>query len=108
MFFYKNLEKVCSERGTSPHSLMKRMGLSTYNLTLWRRGTVPKLSTVNRIAEELDVDPSELLATDADKKKSEDQARAALFGDSAAVTDEQWAEVKKFAEFIKQRDAAKK
>lgn len=108
MSFYENLEKLCTERGTSPHSLMKRMGLSTYNLTLWRRGGAPKLSTVSRIAEELDVKPSDLLQTEEDEKQAEEVARAALFGSGTVVTDEQWDEVKKFAEFIKNRDSGKK
>lgn len=109
MSFYENLERVCKEKGTSPHALVtKKLGTSSSTLTYWRNGNTPTLKIIEKIADALGVESSELLATDADKKKSEDQARAALFGDSAAVTDEQWAEIKKFAEFIKQRDAAKK
>lgn len=109
MSFYENLERVCKEKGTSPHALVtKKLGTSSSTLTYWRNGKTPTLKIIEKIADALGVEASELLATDADKKKSEDQARAALFGDPAAVTDEQWAEVKNFVEFIKQRDAAKK
>lgn len=109
MTFFENLERACERCNTTPHAVVvRKLGKSPSMLTYWRNGNTPTLKIIEKIADALGVETSELLATDADKKKSEDQARAALFGDPAAVTDEQWAEVKKFAEFIIQRDAAKK
>lgn len=109
MAFYDNFERICREKGTTPNAIVvKKLGTSSSTLTYWRNGNTPTLKIIEKIADALGVEASELLATDADKKKSEDQARAALFGSGAVVTDEQWDEVKKFAEFIKNRDSGKK
>lgn len=108
MSFYDNLEEICAKKGVSPNALIKKIGMSTYILTTWRRGSEPKVSTVNLIADALGVKPSDLIRTEDDNLPTDRAARAALFGDPASVTDEQWNEVKKFAEYVKQRDAAKK
>ncbi len=108
MSFYENLERVCKEKGISPHALItKKFGKSSSTLTYWRNGNTPTLKIVEKLADALGVEPSELLASEGDKKSVDQAARAALFGDPASVTEEQWNEVKNFAEYIKQRDAKK-
>ncbi len=109
MSFYENLERVCREKGTTPHAIVvKRLGKSPSTLAYWRAGKTPTLKIVEKIAEALDVKQSDLLQNEEDEKRAEEVARAALFGSGAVVTDEQWDEVKKFAEFIKSRDSGKK
>ena len=109
MAFYDNFERICREKGTTPNAIVvKKLGTSSSTLTYWRNGKTPTLKIVEKIAEALDVKPSDLLQNEEDEKRAEEVARAALFGSGAVVTDEQWDEVKKFAEFIKSRDSGKK
>lgn len=109
MAFYDNFERICREKGTTPNAIVvKKLGKPSSTLSYWRAGKTPTLKTVEKIAEALDVKPSDLLHSEEDEKQAEEVARAALFGSGAVVTDEQWDEVKKFAEFIKSRDSGKK
>lgn len=54
MDFKTNFHRICSERGTSPTALCKRMGLSTSKVNLWNNGSLPKQEMLVRLAKELD------------------------------------------------------
>lgn len=107
MSFYENLERVCREKGTTPHTIaVKKLGKSPSTLAYWRNGgNTPTMKIIEELAEALGVKPSDLLRTEEDKMQEEKSAKAALFGSGTVVTDAQWDEVKNFAEYIKARDA---
>lgn len=109
MSFYENLERVCREKGTTPHTIaVKKLGKSPSTLAYWRNGgNTPTMKIIEELAEALGVKPSDLLRTEEDKMQEEKSAKAALFGSGTVVIDAQWDEVKNFAEYIKARDAKK-
>ena len=80
-----------------------------------RQPDVQKIKQLSRI---LGVSGDDLLETDYANKKapagdgkrsvSDDEIKFALFGGSGEITDEMYDEVKRFAAYIKQREADKK
>lgn len=59
--FFDSLKVACAQRGTSPTSLLKKLGMSTSSVTSWKNGVVPQIKTVYQLAEALDIDPTVLL-----------------------------------------------
>lgn len=59
--FFDSLKVACAQRGTSPTSLLKKLGMSTSSVTSWKNGVVPSLKTVYQLAEALGIDPAQLL-----------------------------------------------
>ncbi len=64
--------------------------------------------TLLKLSELLDSSVDELLGGKAKSKISDKDLIFALFGDSENITDEMFDEVKKFAEYLKQREKGNK
>lgn len=113
MFFTKFLE-LCDELGTSPSRVCLNLGLSKASAYKWRNGSVPSGETLQKIADYFGVSVDYLLNGEETKKDpspkaevSDDDIKVALFGGDSEVTEEMWAEVKRFAEYVKQRENGK-
>ena len=59
--FIDNLRKACFENGTSPTTLLRDLGMSTSSVTSWKKGTVPSVATVYKLARALGVSVAQLL-----------------------------------------------
>lgn len=59
--FFDSLKVACAQQGTSPTSLLKKLGMSTSSVTSWKNGVIPSLKTVYQLAEALGIDPAQLL-----------------------------------------------
>lgn len=59
--FYETLKEVCMKKKTSPSAVCDALGMSRSNVTEWKNGRSPKLGTVVKIAEHLDVSPMKLI-----------------------------------------------
>lgn len=68
--FWKNFEKLCTDRGRSPTAVVQELGLSSSAVTAWSRGSVPRNSTLGKIAKYFGVTLDALLADADDQKKS--------------------------------------
>lgn len=53
--FYEKLCSICQEKGTTPTTLCNDLGLSTSLPTKWKNGADPRISTVQQIADHLNV-----------------------------------------------------
>lgn len=53
--FYDIVNNLCKERKTTITRMAEEIGLSNAAPTSWRKGSVPKLSTLEKIAEYFDV-----------------------------------------------------
>ena len=65
--FYEIVNNLCKERKTTITRMAEDIGLSNAAPTSWRKGSVPKLSTLEKIAEYFDVSVDYLRGKD-DKK----------------------------------------
>nr|DAE46490.1 MAG TPA: helix-turn-helix protein [Caudoviricetes sp.] len=59
--FYKNFIDACKEKGTTPWEVCTALNLSRSNVTAWKSGREPNLSTVVLIAKHLGVNTSVLV-----------------------------------------------
>lgn len=62
MSFYDNFIGLCKQKGVSPSVAVKSIGLGTPNATYWKRGSIPKLETVKKLAEYFEVTIDDLMS----------------------------------------------
>ena len=114
---YENIIALCSERGIKGGKMCTDIGISKGILTDLKMGRQSSISTANaqKIADYFGVSVDYLLGkeenTPAENGKravSDDEIKFALFGGDGEITDEMYEEVKRFAEFVKQRGPGKK
>lgn len=106
--FYYQFVKLCNGINKSPSAVAEEIGLKRSVVTAWKNGRKPRLATSQKVASYFGVPLSELIGHDpAEDKSVDDQIKFALFG-TAEVTDETFAEVKRFAQFALERERERK
>lgn len=107
---YERLFALCQERGITAYRMCKDTGVQPSVMTdlkMGRRQTV-KAETAAKIAAYFGVSVDYLLGNEEKEKPtavkavSDEELKFALFGD-ATVSDEDFEDVKRFAEFIKNK-----
>lgn len=104
--FWVALKKLCEERGTTPTAVARELGFSTGSPPAWKKGAVPSMTTIGRIAAHFGV-PMETFYGLAETEKApaepagvtEEQIRFALF-DGGEISDEGYAKVVEFAKMV--------
>ncbi len=59
--FYDQFVKLCKARGVSPSAVMVSIGLNKSNATFWKKGSIPKGETLQKLAEYFGVSVDYLL-----------------------------------------------
>lgn len=59
--FKKNFDRICLEKGLKPTVVVRDIGLSAASYSCWNENSVPRQSTVQKLAEYLGVTVSDLL-----------------------------------------------
>ena len=67
--FKKNFINFCNQRGESPSSVCRNVGIAPATFSCWTDSTVPREATLYKIADYLGVTVEELLAEDEPKAK---------------------------------------
>ena len=106
--FWKNFVMLCNQKGKSPNGACAELGLSTNTATKWKQGSVPRDTTLRKIAEYFGVSVSYLLgAVDdpdpvslVDPSKKEPPMLDAIEALLQDMTEEELADVRKYAEFL--------
>lgn len=114
MNFFERYCGLCREEGSTPNGVAKKLGIASASVTQWKQGSVPRVETLSKIAEYFGVTVDYLLTGDETKKApassggvTDDDIKAALFGGAGDVTDEMWDEVRRFAAYVRAREAEK-
>ena len=102
--------------GLTQTELGDKVGVKKNAVSKWECGRVEDIptSTIKALAALFGVPASYLIddekapAGDGKRSVSDDEIKFALFGGSGEITDEMYDEVKRFAAYIKQREADKK
>ncbi len=104
---YQRIENLCKERGINVTALCANCGIPRASLSDFKSGRKKTLSakTLSLIADFFDVSVDYLYGKTANEEKA---LKVALFGGDTVVTDEMWAEVKRYADFIKERENGNK
>ena len=66
--FYEIVNNLCKERKTTITRMAEDIGLSNAAPTSWRKGSVPKLSTLDKISKYFGVSTDYLLGKEGNKK----------------------------------------
>ncbi len=113
--FFDRFKALCDERNISVYRACTDIGLNRSAVAKWKTGGRPNGTTAAKLAEYFGVTTDYLLEqTDerspAEQRRevSDEEIKFALFGGSGEITDAMYDEVKRFAAFIKQREAEKK
>ena len=114
---YEIIDSLCKERGTNVTTMCKELGIARSSLSELSRGRSKTLSAekIVKISKYFDVDPDFLLGKTDEKQKapaesegvSDDDIKFALFNGADDITDEMFEEVKRFAQFIQERERKK-
>ncbi len=104
---YERIENLCKEHGINVTILCNNCGIPRASLSDFKSGRKKTLSakTLSLIADYFNISVDYLYG----KSQNEENAlKVALFGGDTVVTDEMWAEVKRYADFIKERENGNK
>ena len=115
--FFDRLKHLCNQRGISPYRACTDIGLNRSAVAKWKAGSVPNGTTAAKLAVYFGVTTDYLLdeedAIAAAQRPirpdiTDEEVKFALFGGDSEITDEMYAEVRSFADFVKRREAMKK
>lgn len=115
--FFERFSALCKERNETPNSVAKLIGASSGSVTAWKKGTDPRNATLAKIADYFGVTTDYLLGKDHKKAPAETSRRhickddimfALARGNEDVITDEMFEEIQNFADYVIQREAAKK
>lgn len=114
--FFDRFKALCDERGISVYRACTDVGLNRSAVAKWKNGGKPNGNTAAKLAEYFGVTTDFLLCGEGEagtgtlrrSPVSEEDIKFALFGGDGEITDAMYDEVKKFAAFLKQREAEKK
>lgn len=91
--FYEKLLELCKLRGVTPTEVTRQIGVNKSNVTYWKNGSIPKATTMNKIANYFGCTVDTLLKsgapailTDLSKKSIEDNAKV-IEGSAGAFRD---------------------
>lgn len=74
--FKKNFERICAQKGVAPTAVCIKIGLSNAVYSKWTEESIPRKTTLIKLANELGVTVEELLE---EKKPAENGGRAEEF-----------------------------
>ncbi len=102
---YQRIEELCKECSINVTTLCRECAIPRAILSDLKMGRSKNLSAavLSKIAAYFEVSVDYLLGGEAPKISDAD-LKVALFGGGENVTDEMWEEVKRYAQFIKDRE----
>lgn len=115
--FYDRFKQLCDSRSISCNKAALEIGLSNATPTKWKKtGATPVGETLDRIAKYFGVSTDYLLGKETEKAPAEvgkrsvsdDDMKFALWGDCEDMDDEDLADVRRYAAFIRERKKDKK
>lgn len=107
--FYDRFVMLCKTRGVSPSRAAVDAGLSKSTVSKWKRSpdSRPTGAVIEKLTRYFGISVAELLGENTGKEIRREDIKFALFGGGGDITDEMYEEVLSFAEFVRQREAAK-
>jgi len=112
--FVQMVELELKKRNIPKERFYKESGISSATMSQWRKRIYsPSSAAIKKIEEYLGVtftiEQKEKAPTEiGERSVSDDDIKFALFGGDGKITDEMYDEVKRFAAYIKQREAGNK
>lgn len=107
--FYDIFCALCAQQNLTPGGAAAKIGFNRASVTVWKNnGTAPKQELLVKIADFFQVSTDYLLGlekapAEGGRQWSDEELKFALFGDCEDVTDEDLADVRRYAEFVRER-----
>jgi len=112
--FFNRFKALCDEKNISVYRACTDIGLNRSAVAKWKAGGRPNGTTAAKLADYFGVTTDYLLeqtdersAGETSRTVSDEDIKFALFGGGGEITDAMYDEVKRFAAFIRQREAQK-
>ena len=114
VFFGETIRRARRSAGLTQRQLAEKLGVSNTSVSNWEKNlSRPDADLVQQLCLILRIQPNEIYGTgpapvSAGTTIREEDIKFALFGGDGEITDAMFDEVKRFAAFVKQREAEKK
>jgi len=109
--FFDRFTALCRRRGESPSRAAVNAGLSKSTVTKWKQdpAACPTGAALAKLTAYFGIPTSQLLGEEPQSRAvTEEELKFALFGGGGEITDEMFEEVRHFAAFVREREAAKR
>lgn len=114
--FFDRFKHLCEDRGISVYKACTDVGLNRSAVAKWKNGGKPNGTTASKLADYFGVTTDYLLGNDNKKAPAEggkrsfsdEEIKFALWGDCEDVSDEDLADVLRYAAFVRERKKDKK
>lgn len=116
VFFGEKIRQARKAAGLTQRQLADRIGVSNTSVSNWEKDlSRPDADLIQKLCSALGLQPNDFYGAVQTRPESASRAavsdediKFALFGGEGEITDAMYDEVKRFAAFIKQREAEKK
>ena len=113
--FFNRFKALCEEKNISVYRACTEIGLNRSAVAKWKAGGRPNGTTAAKLADYFGVTTDYLLEQTDDRTPAEsgrtvsdEDIKFAPFGGDGEITDAMYDEVKRFAAFVRAREAEKK
>lgn len=72
--FWDNFVTLCAQRGTSPNAVAAELKKSSGSVTAWKNGSVPRETTLKKIADYFEISIDQLLYDQKEKSPAPEGA----------------------------------
>ena len=97
--FWKNFVLLCNEKNIAPNTACASLGYSSAIATKWKNGSIPRSTTLQKIADYFDVTVEYLLRDEDEKKEALEKTASAMDG----LTEDERKDVLDYIEFVKSK-----
>ena len=113
--FYDVYCALCAKNGLTPGGAAAKIGFNRASVTVWKNnGTAPKQELLVKIADFFQVSTDYLLGLEKTPTEkggrlwSDAELKFALWGDCSEISDDDLADVLRYAEFVRERKKGQK
>ena len=114
VFFGETIRNARKVLGLTQRQLSEQLGVSNTSVSNWEKGlSRPDADMIQKLCRVLQLQPNDIYGTGeapaetGRRTVSDEDIKFALFGGDGEITDAMYDEVKRFAAFLKQREAEK-
>ena len=112
VFFGEIIRNARKSLGLTQRQLADQIGVSNTSVSNWEKGlSRPDADLIQKLCAVLHLQPNDIYGTTQDtagrRRVSDEDIKFSHFGGDGEITDAMFDEVKRFAAFLKQREAGK-
>lgn len=104
--FFDRFSLLCSKQGETPNSFAKKNGIPSGSVTAWKRGSMPRPATLDKIAAYFGVTVDYLLGKDPEENAGEvtfDDFTYAMYEESKGLSEEERQKLLELARFFNEQ-----